>query len=65
MLATLLNSCAAGMFTAWVVAPGAAFLYGATSGNGMRAFLLGVPIGISGAFMLHAAARMILGGLRE
>ena len=65
LLAALFNTCAAGVFTAWVVAPGAAFLYTGVQTGSMRPFLLGVPIGLGGAFMLHVAARIVLSRLRE
>jgi len=66
LLATFLNSAASGFFIAWVIAPGAAFLYtGGQSGGTIWTFVVGAPIGVFGAIALHLAARQVLARLRE
>ncbi|WP_027170622.1 hypothetical protein [Methylobacterium sp. 10] len=67
LTATYLNTAAGGLFTAGVVAPTAAAVFGVTASGshiGPLTLLLGVAIFLGCSVGLHAMARMVLKGLK-
>jgi hypothetical protein len=66
LTATYLNTAAGGLFTAGVVAPLAAAVFGVTEAGGHISALtlaIGVTIFLGASLSLHAAARAVLKGL--
>ncbi len=67
LTATYLNTAAGGLFTAGVVAPVAAAVFGVTAAGshiGPLTLLLGVTMFLGCSVGLHALARMVLKGLK-